>query len=709
MGPPPPVNRGEKPRVPNKPILTPSSIDEPVPVHPTATPLTLSSGASPFSTPPSSGSSSSPDPESTHSYTTRQNVSTTEPSSRAQTPKMSFEPPPTHHTVANRRREHETGPQGRNFIFPQVADDPKEHRPVLPARPSVNMSSSLRTSIDVPRSTRATGPAVDMSKPYPQVGTTVELPIPPPKRNFSTPTSHVHTPPRPHGRSMTVDHASDRAPAEFRTIKSTMTLPDKFQSSAVLQHSAATVESTAFSQTEYPDNSHTNRRPPQLKRCPSEISTKSDTRIFDVFGEYVCTSGYTTRIWSLLDGEQVINIPHGDTIKILSLAFKPAASPGDEGSALWLGNNIGEIIEVEIASQTPIVASNSTAHSRREVARIYRHANEMWTLDDSGTLHVWGPDNKGTPNLKGPSATHRVPKFATFSMVVGKELWHATGTEIRIFSPSLEGDKPFQVLQRPLSQPGAGEVTSGAIISSQPDHVYLGHSDGKVSIYSRHKYVCLATANVSMYKINALAGVGEYLWAAYNTGTIYIYDTSQTPWVVKKDWRAHGNPVINIMADSSSLWKLDRLQVVSLGADNFLRTWDGLLQDDWLGTSLCWLIHNYRAFTDFYSETEMQNQDEKFCDFEQIKTLVMTWNAGASTPSSLRYAPQDAAFFPNLLKESRQPDILVFGFQELVDLEDKKKTASESILFVEALDKTLIVSQKAIFQRRRKTPQSLST
>jgi hypothetical protein len=73
----------------------------------------------------------------------------------------------------------------------------------------------------------------------------------------------------------------------------------------------------------------------------------------------------------------------------------------------------------------------------------------------------------------------------------------------------------------------------------------------------------------------------------------------------------------------------------------------------------------------------MQANDSKFCQFENIKTLVMTWNAGASTPHSLRYAEQDATFFRNLLQSSDSPEILVFGFQELVDLEDKKATASK--------------------------------
>ena len=54
----------------------------------------------------------------------------------------------------------------------------------------------------------------------------------------------------------------------------------------------------------------------------------------------------------------------------------------------------------------------------------------------------------------------------------------------------------------------------------------------------------------------------------------------------------------------------------------------------------------------------------------------MTWNAGASTPYNLQHSDQDQRFFKDLLQSSDVPDILVFGFQELVDLEDKKATAS---------------------------------
>lgn len=54
----------------------------------------------------------------------------------------------------------------------------------------------------------------------------------------------------------------------------------------------------------------------------------------------------------------------------------------------------------------------------------------------------------------------------------------------------------------------------------------------------------------------------------------------------------------------------------------------------------------------------------------------MTWNAGASTPAGLRYGEGHPNILRLILPTGKAPDLLVFGFQELVDLEDKKLTAS---------------------------------
>lgn len=78
-------------------------------------------------------------------------------------------------------------------------------------------------------------------------------------------------------------------------------------------------------------------------------------------------------------------------------------------------------------------------------------------------------------------------------------------------------------------------------------------------------------------------------------------------------------------------------------------------------------------------DMQMQAQEASYCEFNHLKALVMTWNAGASTPYHLQHSDQDSSFFRDLLRSSDSPDILVFGFQELVDLEDKARTASKYV------------------------------
>lgn len=75
-------------------------------------------------------------------------------------------------------------------------------------------------------------------------------------------------------------------------------------------------------------------------------------------------------------------------------------------------------------------------------------------------------------------------------------------------------------------------------------------------------------------------------------------------------------------------------------------------------------------------ENDVQNHDTDYCSFREIKVVVVTWNVGAATPANVRYEQKDSNFFHEILQTHEPPDLLVFGFQELVDLEDKKLTAS---------------------------------
>lgn len=415
-----------------------------------------------------------------------------------------------------------------------------------------------------------------------------------------------------------------------------------------------TAPSTATT-NDFPDSTQASRRAPKFKQRPWHIATDYDTRIFAVCGEYVCTTGSRTKAWSLRTGELLVDLEHHEIIKVSSLVFKPAASIDQEGLRIWLGTSLGDIHELDIPSRS-IVKTQSGVHPRKEIIRMFRYASELWTLDVGGDLNVWRSDRKGTLSLDSQFDTFRTPRGHTFSIALGPHLWLATGKELRVFAPSASSDAEFRVSTGSISPPGTAEIHSGTTISHQPNFVYFGHSDGKVSIYDRRDFSCAGIIGVSLYKITCLAGVGQYLWAGFNTGMAYVYDTSMTPWRVVKDWQAHEKQICGINAEKSSIWKMDRLQVVTLGTDNALRIWDGMLEDDWL-------------------DSQMLRRNGEFCSFREITAAVLTWNVGASKPSYLQQSRDDDAFFQNYITSHDPPEIFVFGFQELVDLEDKKVTA----------------------------------
>ena len=290
------------------------------------------------------------------------------------------------------------------------------------------------------------------------------------------------------------------------------------------------------------------------------------------------------RAWDIRNSRRILDhVPPEREIKVTAIVFKPGKTTEDEGAFVWLGNNMGEVHEVDLRTQE-IVESKSSAHNRREIIKMHRHQNSILSLDEDGKLHVWAAGEKGLPSLRLVPSIFRVSRGHTFSIIVMNHLWLATGKDIRVYNPSA-GEEGFNVTLQPLSQANAGDITSGAVVSNQLDRVYFGHSDGKVSIYSTKGFTCLGVLNVSAYKINCLVGAGIYLWAGYNTGMIYVYDTQQQPWRVIKEWQAHTHPISSFVIDRSSLWKFGHLQVASLGADNAICFWDGMLEDDWIGES----------------------------------------------------------------------------------------------------------------------------
>lgn len=569
---PPPINRADKPKLPDKPLDSKSK--------PTLEPeiLTKEERLSPFSTPPSRDESQSKNFQLNGSNALKP-LQTTSPKGFRASP---FSPPPTTGSVRDwSRMNFDPALSGSVHTISGVdragtiAQDAGGARPGLPPRRSTEKGPQQHQIIRTNEARIASTGKISRQVSQP---ITMKPTVPSRTRREVPPPSGFLPPPK---RSGTGD-SSDTSKTQEQT-DSPLPGPSFYPyDTNIPAETKSELPPSAASLAEYPNASQSNRRPPDLKQGIQEIDTNYDTRLFDFCGDFLCTTGYLTRAWDLSTGSVIMNLGHGEQTKVTAMAFKPGATAEEEGLCLWMGTNFGDLYEVDIPTQS-VISTRSSTHSRREVVKIYRHQNTMWTLDDGGNLYVWPPDTSGLPNFQGNPTSHRVPKGHTFSLVIHRRLWLATGKEIRIFSPG-SPDSEFALTTKPLVQQNVGDVTSGAVISTQHDRVYFGHSDGKITVYSIDDFSCLGVINLSVYKINALAGAGGYLWAGYNTGMIYVYDTEMQPWRTKKDWQAHSQPVANIMVDRSSVWKSGSLQVASIGTDNAVRIWDGMLEEDWLGS-----------------------------------------------------------------------------------------------------------------------------
>ena len=577
---PPLVNRADKPKIPTKPV----AISHKVNLEPLSTPTER---VSPFSTPPSSDESvahGSPRIAPFTQGTTPRAKVPAVTKTYSHSPSRSWSAHgkvPENDPISPPKMQR---PDARKFGFntvPASNEAGLEDRPDLPPRraqeqriAAVHSSNNLMDTSHgaFQRPTRSVSPRNTAKQMHSAIDKGSEY-LPPPKR---APLSKI---------SGTSDHHKE----DYVSLGRPMRDLDLPTGSLVTPEAEFSKPSSVA--LEYPDAVITNRRPPKCKWGIHAIDIGYDCRHIDICGNYVATAGHLTRAWDLRSGNIILSLGHLEKeIRVTSMAFKPGAKATEEGLRLWIGTNYGDLQELDILSNS-IVYTKTGTHERREIVKIYRHQASMWTLDDSGKLCVWSGSDTGVPDLQRNPSVQRVPKGHTFSIIIQDDLWLATGKEIRIFRPGA-AEAASSLVQEPLSQPGVGAVTSGAVISGQLDRVYFGHADGKVTIYSTVDFTCLGVVNVSIYKISSLAGAGFHLWAGYNTGMVYVYDTRTKPWKTKKEWLAHSSPVLGIVTDRSSLWKDGILRVASLGTDNVLRMWDGTLEDDWIGLNpgLFWVF-----------------------------------------------------------------------------------------------------------------------
>ncbi|SPO28411.1 uncharacterized protein UTRI_04808 [Ustilago trichophora] len=466
-----------------------------------------------------------------------------------------------------------------------------------------------------------------------------------------------------------------------------------------------------------PDTSHANRRAPKFSPdCCT--SSKQGFQCFAVCGHTVVTgSGDKVKVYRVGEsasgvGEKLCTVGEhlSKEVKLTALEFRPpnhSVSPipaigrrshgetADEGRYLWCGTKDGHIWELDIA-EAQVVYSRQNVHSD-PIQLLKRVGNKMLSLDEGGKISIWLPSADPDPAIAGlrlsnqPITQRIAMEKGSHACIVGQQLWVATGPSaqrnakdyagskgprIRIYNPFAD-DKPFNALSKAITIPpdmaeGVGVVTGGAVIPSRPNYVYFGHDSGHVSIWSRQTYECVGVRKLGPHGLTAVAGVVKYLWVATRAGTISVFDTETAPWRALKIWTAHKEPITAIKVDEHGIEKVGRLQVASGGLDAAVHLWDGTLSFDWI-------------------QAESTKREPEFCTYRSIKTLHVTFNMDAASPSDLETSAENMEVFSSMLRNAcqvgsgslpadRPPDIIIFGFQELIDLESKKLTAKSLLL-----------------------------
>ncbi|KAI0240082.1 hypothetical protein L0F63_001075 [Massospora cicadina] len=298
----------------------------------------------------------------------------------------------------------------------------------------------------------------------------------------------------------------------------------------------------------------------------------------------------------------------------------------DEGWYAWFGTSEGQLNVLDIAEGKTIDRRSSLHH---QAVTHLLHGRMLASMSFD-----WRPQMSKVSFTKGDLAT-----------VIGEELWMASNRTIVAVRALAATGSQSAVQDIDFSD---GLITCMAA-SEGLGWVIVGHQDGKVTVWNSLERRRLGGVLLAPYRINSLLVVlDRYLWVAV-TNKLLVYDllpprrgTGPTLWVLRKEIRCARCPHHSLAADPVGFLITSKYTIASACENGQVKFWDGLLAGDW-----------------------------------QVRVRVCSWNIDASKPSDLLSSAINSKFLePWLCPDPQEvPDLIVVGFQEIVDLESKKVTA----------------------------------
>ncbi|KIK55840.1 hypothetical protein GYMLUDRAFT_87502 [Collybiopsis luxurians FD-317 M1] len=436
-----------------------------------------------------------------------------------------------------------------------------------------------------------------------------------------------------------------------------------------------------------PDATHASRRPPflterdngglSMRPVSCKVAVPAHTGHLAMSGAYIVVgSTHHIKIYNMNLSLEVPTL-NLDTKEFGVKDGKVGAVEFKSEFLIWVGVKEGHIFEVDVRNGD-LLGVKHCAHIN-PIIYLFRYSGSMVSIDEVGKVLIWSPDS-ATGEIQLLHHTPRVIRITDkldFAQIINGVLWtagrseqHGAGTTLKVPIIRLyDLFQPTKTLGRSIMpNERAGPVTSAAKIPKCPGYLYIGHEEGYISIWSldgdgggQHPK-CLEVMKVASTDVTSMEGIHDKLWVGGRNGLITVYDVAPRPWIVTNSWIAHPVlPVLKLRADPFGIASYGRLAVVSVGRDEKIGLWDGLLTLDW-------------------QDTELEKYEAEYSSFRDLKVLVVSWNCDSAKPESLHGHPANISFFHDVLNSVDSPDIIEFGFQEVIDLESRKMAAKGMLM-----------------------------
>lgn len=373
-----------------------------------------------------------------------------------------------------------------------------------------------------------------------------------------------------------------------------------------------------------------NSRPPAAGGPP--ISVKRGLTSLSIDQDYICAGGGSCAIYNAHTLETVWS---KSTDKVVSSV--------QVGNEVWLGMRDGRICIVD-PNLSGYVEENGK-HHRRPISHMWYDDGYVLALSVDGKLSVWNPND-----FSRPHQVHRVISTFKYATYKSPYLWVMKNRQAYVHDPLLQRGG-FQVLPHAIeygerSSSTVGEYSCG-YAGGVDEPTVLGHNDGTISVY--RNFTLTATVTLGYSGVLSIVKAGPYYWIGLRTGSILVVDLIEHDATLLKEWKAHSGPVTMLVASEEA-------ELVLSGSTNdSVGVWESGLRQD------------MRAL-------ENQKQLDETAAFKDLKVQIFTWNVGCAKPSDVN----EHVFWREL--SSKYPaDIIVFGFQEVVELDNKSKTAKNLI------------------------------